>query len=69
MKILRERVNKQGLRECVVVLNKGEHLKAFQDDAFYQLGDPMDQEILAGHILVNTGRVAWCSVTQKWVDA
>jgi hypothetical protein len=37
-------------------------------DAHYSLGEPMREDIIAGHILAEAKRVHWCSIQQKWVD-
>jgi hypothetical protein len=56
-----------GKRRVVVDLNPGERLLAVHPDAHYMLGDPVG-DVIAGHILESTQPVAWCSVSQKWVE-
>lgn len=66
MKTLSESVARaNGKRRLVVELEPGEKLMAVRDDAFYRLGEPLD-DVIAGHILADATRAQWCSVTQKW---
>lgn len=66
MKTLSESVARtNGKRRVVVELEPGEKLISVRDDAFYRLGNPLD-DVIAGHILSDATRAQWCSVTQKW---
>lgn len=66
MKTLSERVaTTTGKRRVMVELEPGEKLMAVRGDAFYRLGEPLD-DVIAGHILADATRAQWCSVTQKW---
>ena len=56
-----------GKRRVLVELDKNENIVAFRDDAFYRLGQPMD-EVLPAHILVEAIPVSWCPLEQKWLD-
>lgn len=67
MKILRERINKQGKREAVVVLDAGEHIQAIREDAFYKTGYPVE-EVVGGHIILDSVQVTWCSASQEWMS-
>lgn len=37
-------------------------------DAYYKLNYPMDDTIIAGHILNDPQRIVWDSYSQKWMD-
>lgn len=64
MKIVNEKM--EGDKRLVTVeLDKDEELMAFRDDAFYRLGQPLDDVVL-GHIITDAAPVAWCSISQKW---
>jgi hypothetical protein len=67
MKILRERINKHGKREVVVELNADEHIQAIKEDAFYKTGYPQE-EVVQGHIILDSVQVTWCSIGQEWVS-
>jgi hypothetical protein len=67
MKILRERINKHGKREVVVVLDAGEHIQAINPDVYYRTGYPQE-DVVGGHILLDSERVTWCSLGQEWVS-
>ena len=45
-----------------------ERLVTIDPDAHYKLGEPMREDVIAGHILADATRVHWCSIEQKWVD-
>lgn len=34
----------------------------------YKLGEPMHEDVIAGHILAEARPAHWCSLEQKWVD-
>lgn len=44
------------------------HLKPLIIDpnAHYSLGEPMREDIIAGHLLAGARLVHWCSIEQKW---
>lgn len=67
LKHIAERILFNGRRRVTVELAPGERLVAISDDAFYRLGEPMD-EVLQGHIIAGAQRVAWCPVEQKWTE-
>lgn len=67
MKILRERINKQGKREAVVVLDAGEHIQAIRGDAFYKTGYPVE-DVVQGHVILDSKQVMWCPLGQEWVS-
>lgn len=66
MKIIRERINKAGKREVVVVLDDRETLIGVRVNAYYRLGQPVE-DVVGGHILTESREVAWCSAAQEWV--
>lgn len=66
MKILRERINKQGKREVTVVLEAEDRLMCFRNDRYYRLGGQLD-EVMAGHVITESECVYWCSIQQEWV--
>lgn len=75
MKILKEACVK-GKRRVTVELAEGENivshfagtaLVAIEPDAFYKLGEPMN-DVMQGHILTNAVPTTWCPIGQKWLD-
>ena len=66
MKILRERINKQGKREVTVVLEAEDHLMCFRNDRYYRLGGQVD-DIMQGHVITESECRYWCSIEQAWV--
>ena len=38
------------------------------DDKHYRLGEPLQSEVISGHILNQARPVYWCSITQSWED-
>lgn len=69
MKILKSVPTKDGKLRLTVVVDAEETLIAVREDRFYRLAYPLDDQVLATHILEGIKRVSWCSVEQKWVDA
>lgn len=67
MKVLSERINKQGKRVQTVMLDKCEHLIAVDEDSFYKLGGQVD-DVVRGHVLTEMDEVTWCSIGQEWVS-
>lgn len=75
MKIIKTTPRLDGTTRMIVELAQGEVLHAFarnaqvlqvDPDAHYSLGEPLQGEVIAGHILAGAARVYWCSVEQKW---
>lgn len=52
--------------EGVRAITKGKTLLQLDEDDHYRLGQPMSDDVIAGHILANSKRVYWCSIEQKW---
>ncbi len=70
MKIIYTKSLKNGKRHVLVELTKDEPLPTpgILDDNHYRLGEPLQTEVVAGHILNQVRPVCWCSVSQEWVD-
>jgi hypothetical protein len=68
MKITKDFIRKDLVRTVTVQLAVGEKLMAFKDDSYYRLGGQID-EIVGGYCIIDSPRVVWCSIEQKWVDA
>lgn len=66
MKVLRQKINKQGKREITVVLEDKDHLMCFRDDRHYRLGGQVD-DIMGGHVITESENVYWCSIEQRWM--
>jgi hypothetical protein len=67
MKITKERINRQGKRIATVELDDGEHIMAVREEAYYKTGYPTE-EVVQGHIILESRRVTWCSLGQEWVS-
>lgn len=67
MKIIKEKINRQGKREVTVVLEEGDHLMCFRDDLYFRLGGQVD-EVMAGSVITESEHVVWCSIEQRWVS-
>lgn len=67
MKIIRERINKKGLREAVVELDNGEYIQAIRQEAFYRTGYPVE-DVVQGHVILGSRQVMWCPLGQEWVS-
>ena len=68
MIVIKDMVRKDLVRTVTVQLVAGEKLMAFKDDSFYRLGGQLD-EIVGGHVITESEKVYWCSITQKWEQA
>ena len=58
-----------GCRRVTVYLAADEMLFCIKQDSFYKLDYPLDDQVLASHILLAPTRVVWDSLEQKWLDA
>jgi hypothetical protein len=67
MKIITEKVNKKGKRVVTVELADGEHIMAAHPDRHYKTGYPLE-DIVVGHIILDSVPVTWCSIGQEWVS-
>jgi len=62
---MKEQLLKDGTRKVEVRLKQGEHLLIVKDDAYYQLGNQMEDVVYAG-TLVDSFEVYWSQYEQKW---
>ncbi len=65
MKIVTEKINKDGKRVATVILENDEQLMAFRDERYYQLGGQVN-DIVKGHVINGACHVVWCSIGQEW---
>ena len=65
MKIILDRP-KGNKRHVVVELDNDEQLFSVKDGEHYRLAYPMDDQVLAAHILA-PAHVVWDSLEQKWL--
>lgn len=68
MKILREGINGKGKRQITLTLDEGEVIRAFKPDEHYKLGEPMQDDVIVGDILIGATRTYWASDCQKWIE-
>ena len=66
MKITRERANKAGKRIVTVEVGNDETLLAFKPDAYYKLGEEIN-DIVRGGAIIDSGPAYWCQIEQKWI--
>ena len=52
-------------RRVTVELQPGEQLMAFKDNDYYHLGGQVEY-VMQGHVITESNRVYWCSITQRW---
>jgi hypothetical protein len=45
-----------------------DNLVEIDNDAFYTLGEPLHEDVIAGYILAGMREVHWCSIEQKWIS-
>lgn len=65
MRVVKNRINKDGHCEVTVVLHKNEQLIAIDEGEYYRMGGQVE-DVFRGHILTEAKRVVWCSVGQQW---
>ena len=68
MKVIKETTRKDGVRTVTVQLAADEMLMAFKEDSYYRLGGQLD-DVVGGYCIIDSRRVAWCSIQQEWVYA
>lgn len=54
------------MRRVTVILAPGEEIVAVHPDKHYSMGEPMHEDVFAGHIIAGATEVSWCSIEQKW---
>lgn len=69
MKITKATPHPAGGRTVTLQLEEGEVLYCIKQDSFYKLNYPLNDQVLASHILLSPMRVVWDSLEQKWLDA
>lgn len=69
MKIIKTTHTKDGKIRTTVECDADETLLTVRLGAFYRMGEPLHDEVIADHIIESMQRVAWCSVEQCWRDA
>jgi hypothetical protein len=57
---------KSGKMRVTVDIDPGQKLVAIYEDAYYELGEPLD-DVVQGHIIADADRVTWCPIGQGWV--
>lgn len=67
MKIKHRRELKNGKRHVLVELDANETLIAVNEDGYYKTGYP-HEEVVRGHVLIDSAEVTWCSLGQEWVS-
>lgn len=67
MKILRQKEGKHGTLIVTVEIKATENLIAIDPDLHYELGEPLQGDVLAGHIIADASLAHWCSIEQKWI--
>lgn len=67
MKVIADKPALGGVRRVTVELARDEQLIALKQDAFYKLGQPLE-DIVGGHHIAAATQVSWCAVSQGWVE-
>lgn len=62
-----ERIQPYKDGEKVAVASKSETLIAINPDLHYKLGEPLHEDVFAGHIIADAHPAIWCSLEQKWL--
>jgi predicted glycosyltransferase involved in capsule biosynthesis len=69
MKVISEKILKNKKRRVVLELEPHElGLMVINRDHFYKLAGQVE-DIVQGHVLLDSEKVHWCSITQEWVAA
>lgn len=63
-----ERIQPHKDVHVILAASAGRTMLNIDPDAHYRLGEPMRDDIIAGHILADAVRVHWCSLEQEWKD-
>jgi hypothetical protein len=55
-------------RRVTVELDHNDHLIGIKEGYYYRLGGQVE-DVVQGHVLLESLGVYWCSITQKWEEA
>lgn len=67
VKTISEKLLPDGRRRVIVELAADEKLLPIKDRSYYRLGEPLDGDVVGGHILGSAREVSWFPIEQKWV--
>jgi hypothetical protein len=67
MKIVSDKILKNGTRRVTVDLVENEGLLPIHENSYYKLGYPFG-EVVQSHILQDAQQVCWCPLGQEWVS-
>lgn len=77
MKTIRQTTKPNGVVRMTIELDPGESLRTCRNgqtlvlidpDQHYKLGEPMRDDVFAGHILADARSTYWCTLSQKWIE-
>ncbi len=69
MKVIKDEIATLKRRRRVTVeLDHDDQLMAFKENRYYRLAGQLD-DVVGGHCIIDSPRVVWCSIEQKWVEA
>jgi hypothetical protein len=77
MKIIKDTPKPGGARRLIIELEEGEDIRLVrrgqtavivEDGAFYKLGEPLHEDVFAGHILAGATPTTWDTLSQRWID-
>jgi hypothetical protein len=54
-------------RRITVELDHNDHLIGIKEGHYYRLGGQVE-DVVQGHVLLESRGVYWCSITQKWEE-
>jgi hypothetical protein len=67
MKVIKDEIaTLKRKRRITVEVDRDEHLMSFNPDQYYRLGGQVE-DIMQGHVIVDSEHVIWCSIEQKWI--
>jgi len=67
MKIISDKVLKNGQRKLVIYADPNEKITSFVCNGYYRTGYPLE-DIRRGGALLGSQQVTWCEIEQRWVD-
>ena len=68
MRTILDKPTKSGGRRVVIELDADEVLVSYRANSFYRLAYPLDDQVMATHVIDSPVRVHWDSLEQKWLD-